>query len=210
MVSYLEFEKPVATLEARIAELRAASEGEEVDIAAEIRRLEMKSADLLASTYAALTPWQKTQVARHPMRPHFRDFIAGAFTDFVPLGGDRCFGEDHAIIGGLAKLGERRVVVIGHEKGHDTQSRIKHNFGMGKPEGYRKAIRLMEMASRFGLPVVTLVDTSGAFPGVEAEERGQAEAIARSTEACLALEVPMVAVIVITAMIRRSWAALRG
>ncbi len=196
MVSYLEFEKPVATLEARIAELRAASEGEEVDIAAEIRRLEMKSADLLASTYAALTPWQKTQVARHPMRPHFRDFIAGAFTDFVPLGGDRCFGEDHAIIGGLAKLGERRVMVIGHEKGHDTQSRIKHNFGMGKPEGYRKATRLMEMASRFGLPVVTLVDTSGAFPGVEAEERGQAEAIARSTEACLALDVPMVAVIV--------------
>ena len=196
MVSYLEFEKPVATLEARIAELRAASEGEEVDIAAEIRRLEMKSADLLASTYAALTPWQKTQVARHPMRPHFRDFIAGAFTDFVPLGGDRCFGEDHAIIGGLAKLGERCVMVIGHEKGHDTQSRIKHNFGMGKPEGYRKAIRLMEMASRFGLPVVTLVDTSGAFPGVEAEERGQAEAIARSTEACLALDVPMVAVIV--------------
>ncbi len=196
MVSYLEFEKPVATMEARIAELRAASEGEEVDIAAEIRRLEMKSADLLARTYAALTPWPKTQVARHPMRPHFRDFIAGAFTDFVPLGGDRCFGEDHAIIGGLAKLGERRVMVIGHEKGHDTQSRIKHNFGMGKPEGYRKAIRLMEMASRFGLPVVTLVDTSGAFPGVEAEERGQAEAIARSTEACLALDVPMVAVIV--------------
>lgn len=196
MISYLEFEKPVATLEARIAELRAASEGEDVDIAAEIRRLEMKSADLLASTYAALTPWQKTQVARHPMRPHFRDFIAGAFTDFVPLGGDRCFGEDHAIIGGLAKLGERRVVVIGHEKGNDTQSRIKHNFGMGKPEGYRKAIRLMELASRFGLPVVTLVDTSGAFPGVEAEERGQAEAIARSTEACLALDVPMVAAIV--------------
>ncbi|MDT9012854.1 MAG: hypothetical protein RL671_2510 [Pseudomonadota bacterium] len=196
MISYLEFEKPVATLEARIAELRAAAEGGDVDIAAEIRRLEMKSADLLASTYAALTPWQKTQVARHPMRPHFRDFIAGAFTDFVPLGGDRCYGEDHAIIGGLAKLGNRRVVVIGHEKGHDTQSRIKHNFGMGKPEGYRKAIRLMEMASRFGLPVVTLVDTSGAFPGVEAEERGQAEAIARSTEACLALEVPMVAVIV--------------
>ncbi|MFZ5743195.1 MAG: acetyl-CoA carboxylase carboxyltransferase subunit alpha [Pseudomonadota bacterium] len=196
MISYLEFEKPVATLEARIAELRAAAEGGDVDIAAEIRRLEMKSADLLASTYAALTPWQKTQVARHPMRPHFRDFIAGAFTDFVPLGGDRCYGEDHAIIGGLARLGERRVVVIGHEKGHDTQSRIKHNFGMGKPEGYRKAIRLMELASRFGLPVVTLVDTSGAFPGVEAEERGQAEAIARSTEACLALEVPMVAVIV--------------
>ncbi|NBW76276.1 MAG: acetyl-CoA carboxylase carboxyltransferase subunit alpha [Sphingomonadaceae bacterium] len=196
MISYLEFEKPVATLEARIAELRAAAEGGDVDIAAEIRRLEMKSADLLASTYAALTPWQKTQVARHPMRPHFRDFVAGAFTDFMPLGGDRCYGEDHAIIGGLARLGDRRVVLIGHEKGHDTQSRIKHNFGMGKPEGYRKAIRLMELASRFGLPVVTLVDTSGAFPGVEAEERGQAEAIARSTEACLALEVPMVAVIV--------------
>lgn len=196
MVSYLEFEKPVATLEARIAELRAAAEGGDVDIAAEIRRLEMKSADLLASTYAALTPWQKTQVARHPMRPHFRDFVAGAFTDFVPLGGDRCYGEDHAIIGGLARIGDRRVVLIGHEKGHDTQSRIKHNFGMGKPEGYRKAIRLMELASRFGLPVVTLVDTSGAFPGVEAEERGQAEAIARSTEACLALEVPMVAAIV--------------
>ena len=196
MISYLEFEKPVATLEARIAELRAAAEGGDVDIAAEIRRLEMKSADLLASTYAALTPWQKTQVARHPMRPHFRDFVAGAFTDFVPLGGDRCYGEDHAIIGGLARLGERRVVLIGHEKGNDTQSRLKHNFGMGKPEGYRKAIRLMELANRFGLPVVTLVDTSGAFPGVEAEERGQAEAIARSTEACLALEVPMVAVIV--------------
>ena len=196
MVSYLEFEKPVATLEARIAELRTAAEGGDVDIASEIRRLEMKSADLLASTYAELTPWQKTQVARHPMRPHFRDFVAGAFTDFVPLGGDRCYGEDQAIIGGLARLGERRVVLIGHEKGHDTQSRIKHNFGMGKPEGYRKAIRLMELASRFGLPVVTLVDTSGAFPGVEAEERGQAEAIARSTEACLALEVPMVAVIV--------------
>ncbi|MEY4239379.1 MAG: hypothetical protein RL339_1980 [Pseudomonadota bacterium] len=196
MISYLEFEKPVATLEARIVELRAAAEGGDVDIAAEIRRLEMKSADLLASTYAALTPWQKTQVARHPMRPHFRDFVAGAFTDFVPLGGDRCYGEDHAIIGGLARLGERRVVLIGHEKGNDTQSRIKHNFGMGKPEGYRKAIRLMELANRFGLPVVTLVDTSGAFPGVEAEERGQAEAIARSTEACLALEVPMVAVIV--------------
>jgi len=196
MISYLEFEKPVAALEARIAELKQTASQGDVDLAAEIRRLEMKSADLLASTYAALTPWQKTQVARHPMRPHFRDFIAGAFTDFVPLGGDRCYGEDHAIIGGLAKLGERRVVVIGHEKGHDTQSRIKHNFGMGKPEGYRKAIRLMELASRFGLPVVTLVDTSGAFPGVEAEERGQAEAIARSTEACLALEVPMVAVIV--------------
>ena len=196
MISYLEFEKPVAALEARIAELRQTAEGGDVDISAEIRRLEMKSADLLASTYAALTPWQKTQVARHPMRPHFGDYAAAMFTDFMPLGGDRHYGEDEAIIGGFAKLDGRRVMLIGHEKGNDTQSRIRHNFGMGKPEGYRKAIRLMEMAGRFGLPVVTLVDTSGAFPGVEAEERGQAEAIARSTETCLALPVPMVAVIV--------------
>ena len=195
MISYLEFEKPVAALEARIAELRTAAGGE-VDISAELRRLEAKSADLLKATYAALTPWQKTQVARHPMRPHFRDYIAAMFTDFTPLGGDRVFGEDAAIVGGLARLGERRVVVIGHEKGHDTASRIRHNFGMGKPEGYRKAIRLMELAGRFKLPVVTLVDTSGAFPGIEAEERGQAEAIARSTEACLKLPVPMVAAIV--------------
>ena len=196
MISYLEFEKPVAALEARIAELRQAAGGGDVDISAEIRRLEAKSADLLASTYAALTPWQKTQVARHPMRPHFCDFVANVFTDFMPLGGDRHFGDDQAIMGGFARLGGRRVMLIGHEKGNDTQSRIRHNFGMGKPEGYRKAIRLMEMAGRFGLPVVTLVDTSGAFPGVEAEERGQAEAIARSTEACLALPVPMVAAIV--------------
>ncbi len=196
MISYLEFEKPVAALEARIAELRQTADAGDVDISAEVRRLESKSADLLASTYAALTPWQKTQVARHPMRPHFRDFVASIFTDFMPLGGDRYFGDDQAIIGGFARLGERRVMLIGHEKGHDTQSRLKHNFGMGKPEGYRKAIRLMDMAGRFGLPVVTLVDTSGAFPGVEAEERGQAEAIARSTEACLGLPVPMVAVIV--------------
>jgi len=196
MISYLEFEKPVATLEARIAELRQTAEGTELDIGSEIRRLESKSADLLKSTYAALTPWQKTQVARHPMRPHFVDYVRLAFDEFIPLGGDRLFGEDHAILGGLATLGGRKVVLIGHEKGHDTASRIRHNFGMGKPEGYRKAIRLMGLAGRFGLPVVTLVDTSGAFPGVEAEERGQAEAIARSTEACLALPVPMVAVIV--------------
>ena len=196
MISYLEFEKPIAALEARIAELRQTASGGDVDIGAEIRRLEGKSADLIASTYAALTPWQKTQVARHPMRPHFRDFVEHAFSDFMPLGGDRYFGDDQAIIGGFARLGSRRVMLIGHEKGHDTQSRIKHNFGMGKPEGYRKAVRLMELAGRFGLPVVTLVDTSGAFPGVEAEERGQAEAIARSTEACLALPVPMVAAIV--------------
>lgn len=196
MVSYLEFEKPVAALEARIAELRQTAKDGDVDLAAEIRRLEMKSADLLASTYAALTPWQKTQVARHPMRPHFCDYVSSIFSDFMPLGGDRYFGDDQAIIGGFARLGNRKVMLIGHEKGNDTQSRIKHNFGMGKPEGYRKAIRLMDLAGRFGLPVVTLVDTSGAFPGVEAEERGQAEAIARSTEACLALPVPMVAVIV--------------
>jgi acetyl-CoA carboxylase carboxyl transferase subunit alpha len=196
MVSYLEFEKPVAALEARIAELRQTAIDGDVDLASEIRRLEMKSADLLASTYGALTPWQKTQVARHPMRPHFCDYVAQAFTDFMPLGGDRYFGDDQAIIGGFARLDGRKVMLIGHEKGNDTQSRIRHNFGMGKPEGYRKAIRLMELAGRFGIPVVTLVDTSGAFPGVEAEERGQAEAIARSTEACLALPVPMVAVIV--------------
>src|SRR3569623_959808 len=171
MISYLEFEKPVAALEARLAELRA-------------------------STYAALTPWQKTQVARHPMRPHFTDYVELMFDEFVPLGGDRLFGEDEAILGGFATFRARKIMLIGHEKGTDTQSRIKHNFGMGTPEGYRKAIRLMDMAGRFGLPVVTLVDTSGAFPGVEAEERGQAEAIARSTEACLALPTPMVATIV--------------
>ncbi|MEL6877656.1 MAG: acetyl-CoA carboxylase carboxyltransferase subunit alpha [Pseudomonadota bacterium] len=196
MNQYLEFEKPVAQLEERIAELRSAAEGDDVDIAGELARLETKSADLLASTYASLTPWQKTQVARHPNRPHLRDYIEHAFEDFTPLGGDRYYGDDQAIIGGFARLNGRRIMLIGHEKGHDTESRIKHNFGMGKPEGYRKAIRLMELAGRFGLPVVTLVDTSGAFPGVEAEERGQAEAIARSTEACLALPVPMVAVIV--------------
>ena len=200
MVTFLEFEKPVAALEARIADLRATAADGDLDISGEIARLESKSAGLLASTYKALTPWQKTQVARHPMRPHFLDYVATIFTDFVPLGGDRCFGEDQAIIGGFARLGQkdggRRVMLIGHEKGHDTHTRIKHNFGMGKPEGYRKAIRLMELAGRFGLPVVTLVDTSGAFPGVEAEERGQAEAIARAIEACLGLPVPMVSVIV--------------
>ena len=196
MVTYLEFEKPVAALEARIAELRTAADDDLVDIAQELARLERKSTDLLASLYKGLTPWQKTQVARHPMRPHFLDYVARAFDEFLPLGGDRHYGEDEAIIGGFARLGGRRLMLIGHEKGHDTQSRVRHNFGMGKPEGYRKAIRLMELAGRFGLPVVTLVDTSGAFPGVEAEERGQAEAIARSTEACLGLPVPMVAVIV--------------
>ncbi|HUQ14183.1 MAG TPA: acetyl-CoA carboxylase carboxyltransferase subunit alpha [Novosphingobium sp.] len=196
MISYLEFEKPVAALEARIAELRVTAEGGDIDIGSEIRRLEGKSAELLKSTYAALTPWQKTQVARHPMRPHFLDYVSLAFDEFVPLAGDRNYGEDQAILGGLARLDGRKLMLIGHEKGHDTASRIRHNFGMGKPEGYRKAIRLIELAGRFGLPVVTLVDTSGAFPGIEAEERGQAEAIARSTEACLALPVPMVAAIV--------------
>ncbi len=201
MISYLEFEKPVANLEERIAELRGVDAHHGVDVASEIARLENKCVELLASTYSSLTPWQKTQVARHPQRPHFRDYVAHAFEEFVPLGGDRCFGDDLAIMGGFARLrgsGEdtTRVMLIGHEKGHDTQSRIQHNFGMGKPEGYRKAIRLMELAGRFGLPVITLVDTSGAFPGIEAEERGQAEAIARSTEACLALPVPMVSVIV--------------
>ena len=196
MISYLEFEKPVAELETRIAELRSAAEGDDVDISNELQRLELKSADLLAAAYASLTPWQKTQVARHPSRPHFRDYVEYAFEDFVPLGGDRNYGEDEAIMGGFAKLNGRKIVLIGHEKGNDTASRLRHNFGMGKPEGYRKAIRLMEMAGRFNLPVVTLVDTSGAFPGVEAEERGQAEAIARSTEACLGLPVPMVASIV--------------
>jgi acetyl-CoA carboxylase carboxyl transferase subunit alpha len=196
MQSYLEFEKPVAELDQRIEALRAASTHDEVDVADEIARLEARSAELLERTYAELTPWQKTQVARHPGRPHFRDYVDLAFEEFVPLGGDRAYGDDQAILGGLARLGNRRVVLIGHEKGNDTASRIRHNFGMGKPEGYRKAVRLMDLAGRFGLPVVTLVDTSGAFPGIEAEERGQAEAIARATEACLALPVPMVAVIV--------------
>jgi acetyl-CoA carboxylase carboxyl transferase subunit alpha len=196
MISTLDFEKPVAALEERITQLRSVNALHDVDVASEIGRLETKRDELLASTYASLTPWQKTQVARHPQRPHFHDYVAHAFSDFVPLGGDRLFGDDQAIMGGFARLNGRRVMLIGHEKGNDTQSRIKHNFGMGKPEGYRKAIRLMELAGRFALPVVTLVDTSGAFPGIEAEERGQAEAIARSTEACLALPVPMVAVIV--------------
>jgi acetyl-CoA carboxylase carboxyl transferase subunit alpha len=196
MISYLEFEKPVASLEERITQMRSLDTDHEVDVKAEIERLEAKSSELLASTYASLTPWQKTQVARHPQRPHFKDYVEHAFTDFMPLGGDRYYADDEAIMGGFATLNDRKVMLIGHEKGNDTQSRIKHNFGMGKPEGYRKAIRLMELAGRFDLPVVTLVDTSGAFPGIEAEERGQAEAIARSTEACLALPVPMVSVIV--------------
>ncbi len=194
MVALLEFEKPVAELQARIAELRESADT--ANIGPEIEKLEAKANKLLAETYAKLTPWQKTQVARHPERPHFKHFIAGMVDDFMPLAGDRAFADDQAILGGFGRIAGRKVLVIGHEKGDDTTSRIRHNFGMGKPEGYRKAIRLMELADRFGVPVVTLVDTSGAFPGVQAEERGQAEAIARSTEKCLELGVPMVAAIV--------------
>ena len=196
MTVYLDFEKPVAALEARIQELEDTAGETEIDATSEIGKLRAKADKLLADTYAKLTPWQKTQVARHPERPHFKHFVANLFEDFMPLAGDRAFGDDQAIIGGLARLGDRRVVLIGHEKGDDTESRLRHNFGMGKPEGYRKAIRLMELADRFGLPVVSLVDTSGAFPGVQAEERGQAEAIARSTEKCLQLGVPMISCIV--------------
>ncbi len=196
MQTYLEFEKPIAELEARVAELRETATAGAIDIEAEIGRLESKSAKLLKETYSRLTPWQKTQVARHPDRPHFKDFAAEIADDFLPLAGDRAFADDPAIIGGLAKIEGRRVMLIGHEKGDDTASRLKHNFGMAKPEGYRKAIRLMQLADRFGLPVVTLVDTPGAFPGVQAEERGQAEAIARSTETCLELKVPLIAAIV--------------
>ena len=197
MLNYLEFEKPIAELETRVAELKeTATRSDDLDIDAEVGRLEAKSAKLLRDTYAKLTPWQKALVARHPDRPHFKDYVAGIADDFVPLAGDRAFGDDPAIIGGLARIDSRRVMLIGHEKGDDTASRLKHNFGMAKPEGYRKAIRLMRLADQFGLPVVTLVDTPGAFPGVEAEERGQAEAIARATEECLALGVPMIAVVV--------------
>jgi acetyl-CoA carboxylase carboxyl transferase subunit alpha len=196
MASFLDFEKPVAELQNRIDELRDAAADGAVDIDAEIARLQAKSDKLVRDTYARLTPWQKTLVARHADRPHFKDYVAGLFDDFIPLAGDRAFADDQAILGGLAHFRGRKVMVIGHEKGDDTASRLRHNFGMGKPEGYRKAIRLMELADRFGLPVITLVDTSGAFPGVQAEERGQAEAIARSTEACLALGVPLVSAIV--------------
>jgi acetyl-CoA carboxylase carboxyl transferase subunit alpha len=195
MPTFLDFEKPIAELEARVAELRETASAGEVNIEAEIRRLEERAQRMLRDTYAKLTPWQKTQVARHPERPHFKDYVAALVEDFVPLAGDRGFGEDQAIVGGFGRLRGRKVVVIGHEKGDDTATRLRHNFGMARPEGYRKAIRLMDLADRFGLPVVTLVDTPGAFPGVQAEERGQAEAIARSTQACLDLGVPLVAAI---------------
>jgi acetyl-CoA carboxylase carboxyl transferase subunit alpha len=196
MLTYLDFEKPIAELETRVAELRETANAGSIDIDAEIAKLEAKSSKLLRETYARLTPWQKSQVARHPERPHFKDYVAGITEDFMPLAGDRAFGDDPAIIGGLARVEGRRVMIIGHEKGDDTASRLKHNFGMAKPEGYRKAIRLMQLADRFGVPIVTLVDTPGAFPGVEAEERGQAEAIARSTEQCLEVKVPIIAAIV--------------
>jgi acetyl-CoA carboxylase carboxyl transferase subunit alpha len=196
MATYLDFEKSIAELEARVEELRETASAGDINIDGEIERLRAKSERLLREAYAKLTPWQKTQVARHPDRPHFKDYVAGMVEDFVPLAGDRAFGEDEAIIGGLGRIDGRRTLLIGHEKGDDIASRLKHNFGMAKPEGYRKAIRLMGLADRFGLPVVSLVDTSGAFPGVQAEERGQAEAIARSTEQCLALGVPLIAAIV--------------
>ena len=196
MLTYLEFEKPIAALDARITELRDTANAGSIDIDAEVVKLEAKSARLLRETYAKLTPWQKTMVARHGERPHFNHYVAGLTDDFLPLSGDRAFADDPAIIGGLARIEGQRVLLIGHEKGADTASRLKHNFGMAKPEGYRKAIRLMSLADRFGLPVISLVDTSGAFPGVQAEERGQAEAIARSTETCLSLGVPLIAAVV--------------
>jgi acetyl-CoA carboxylase carboxyl transferase subunit alpha len=194
MRSYLDFEKPVAELEAKVEELRAMGENG-VAIDEEITRLEAKAGVALKELYESLTPWQKTQVARHPQRPHCLDYVSGLITDFVPLAGDRKFGEDQAIVAGFGRFHGESVCVLGHEKGSDTESRLKHNFGMARPEGYRKAVRLMELADRFAIPLICLVDTAGAYPGIGAEERGQAEAIARSTEACLALGVPNVAVI---------------
>ena len=197
MRNYLDFEKPVADLEAKIDELKALdTDGEATALGEEALRLEVKAGRTLAEIYAALTPWQKTQVARHPQRPHFCDYVRHLVADFTPLAGDRAFGEDQAIVGGFGRFRGRSVCVIGQEKGSDTESRLKHNFGMARPEGYRKAVRLMELADRFDVPVISLVDTAGAFPGIEAEERGQAEAIARSIDVCLGLGVPNVATIV--------------
>ena len=197
MQAFLDFEAPIAELEGKIAELRALAQGDaSKSIADDVKSLEGKAAKILSDLYANLTPWQKTQVARHEDRPHALAYIDALITDFVPLAGDRKFSEDEAIVGGLGRFQGQGVIVIGQEKGSDTQSRLKHNWGMAKPEGYRKAVRLMEMADRFGLPVITLVDTSGAYPGVDAEERGQAEAIARSTECCLSLGVPLISVII--------------
>ena len=197
MYNYLDFEKPVADLEGKILELKKLNDGgEAVDVAEEIARLEKRSAEALREVYKQLTPWQKAQVARHPDRPHCVDYVSALFTDFTPLAGDRSFGEDEAIIGGFARFRGEPVAVIGQEKGSDTQSRLKHNFGMARPEGYRKAVRIIELADRFSIPVVSLVDTAGAYPGIGAEERGQAEAIARSTEICLNVRVPIISVII--------------
>ncbi|RWK41703.1 acetyl-CoA carboxylase carboxyltransferase subunit alpha [Mesorhizobium sp.] len=197
MYNYLDFEKPVADLEGKILELKKLAEnGEAVDVGDEISRLEKRVRDALRDTYKALTPWQKVQVARHPDRPHCVDYIKGLFNDFTPLAGDRNFGEDQAIVGGFARFHGEPVAIIGQEKGSDTASRLRHNFGSVRPEGYRKAVRLMELADRFNIPLLTLVDTAGAYPGVNAEERGQAEAIARSTSACLRLKVPSISVVI--------------
>ena len=197
MTNYLEFERPLAEIEGKAEELRAMGrDNEDMDIEAEAKALDKKARALLDELYAKLTPWRKCQVARHPDRPHCKDYIQELFQEYTPLAGDRNFADDHSIMGGLARLGDRPVVVIGHEKGHDTKSRIARNFGMARPEGYRKAIRLMDLANRFGLPVISLVDTPGAFPGKGAEERGQSEAIARSTEKCLQLTVPLISVII--------------
>ncbi len=196
MRHFLDFEQPIAELESKIEELRHLSDADEINIAEEVERLEVKSDRLLRQTYGNLTPWQKVQVARHPERPHCSDYVSGLIEEFVPLAGDRVFAEDQAILGGIGRFRGRTVVVLGHEKGGDTDGRVKHNFGMARPEGYRKAKRLMELADRFRLPVITLVDTAGAYPGVGAEERGQAEAIARSIETCLEVSVPLISVII--------------
>ncbi|NOD93249.1 acetyl-CoA carboxylase carboxyltransferase subunit alpha [Ruegeria sp. HKCCD4884] len=197
MTQYLDFEKPLAEIEGKAEELRAlARANEEMDVAEEAAALDAKASKLLDELYADLTPWRKCQVARHPERPHCNDYVDALFTEFTPLAGDRNFADDLAVIGGLARFNDKPVMVIGHEKGSDTKSRIERNFGMARPEGYRKAVRLMEMAGRFGLPVITLIDTAGAYPGKGAEERGQSEAIARSTEMCLKIGVPLVSVII--------------
>ncbi|MFD1510943.1 acetyl-CoA carboxylase carboxyltransferase subunit alpha [Lacimonas salitolerans] len=197
MTNYLDFEKPLAEIEGKAEELRAmARKSEGMDIEDEATALDRKAATMLQDLYKSLTPWRKCQVARHPDRPHAKDYIEALFAEYTPLAGDRNFADDHAVMGGLARFDDQPVMVIGHEKGNDTKSRIERNFGMARPEGYRKAVRLMDMAHRFGLPVVTLIDTPGAYPGKGAEERGQSEAIARSTEKCLTLGVPMVSVII--------------
>ena len=196
MNTFLDFEKPVAELEGKIKELRHLSESGDVNISEEVGRLEEKVEQVLQQIYGKLTPWQKMQVARHPERPHFLAYVEALIDDFTELHGDRRFGDDKALVGGLGRFRGRAVMVIGHEKGADTAERVEHNFGMAQPEGYRKAVRLMEMASRFGLPILTFVDTPGAHPGIGAEERGQAEAIARSIEACLKVEVPLIASVV--------------